>query len=148
MIKTKFKSVLITIFLAIALVLSSNDDGEASITNIPTTSDGFNWNGNGTTILKKVVNPRFSSRFNTFTVKDASGGTLFKINFNVGTVGTYNLGSDYAIAYTNSSFDRTAGNLIITSNESNKITGKFTSTYSAGTVNSILGTFKNVAFNS
>jgi hypothetical protein len=143
--KTKFLVLALVIF-TVAFSSCSKDDDDSSATPTPT-GDGFSWTENGGTTVNTAASATFSTQFKTLIAKDASNATVFEINLDGITPATYTVGATNAITYAGVSpfFIADAGNVIITTNASDKVSGTFQGTgTAAGGITSVTGTFTNI----
>ena len=143
--KTKIL-VLALVFFTVAFSSCSKDDDDSSATPTPT-GNGFRWTENGGTTVNTAASATFSTLFKTLIAKDASNATIFEINLDGTTPATYTIGATNAITYAGVSpfFIADAGNIIITTNASDKVSGTFQGTgTAAGGITSVTGTFTNI----
>ena len=139
-------------FLALTSISCSNDD-DAAQALIPVATDGFRWTDSSGATIQTVDNPYVNGSFNSiFAVR--SGATIYEINLTSTAVGTYALGgASLNSLYYNStgilvtSFSPTSGNVEITANAANKLTGTFTATGTGGGVTTVSGSFTNIVIN-
>lgn len=143
--KTKFL-VLALILITVTFSSCSKDDNDSSSTPTPATN-GFKWTENGGTTVKTAASATFSTQYKTLIAKDASNATVFEINLDGTTPATYTVGATNAITYAgvNPFFVVSTGNVIITTNASDKVSGTFQGTgTAAGGITSVTGTFTNI----
>ncbi|MDI1257262.1 MAG: hypothetical protein PSV16_14305 [Flavobacterium sp.] len=141
--KTKiFISALIALTFTFISCSGSDDDGGGN--NNPV--NGFMWTENGSATVNTAATASFSTQYKTLMAKDASGNTLFEINLNGTTAATYAIGANNAFTYAavNPFYIATGGNIVISANASNKMSGTFTTTGSGSNITAINGTFTNI----
>lgn len=140
---------LLIILLATTAISCSSEDSPSAV--IAAVTNGFTWiDDNGTTI-QTVDNPYATNQYKSiFAVR--SGATIYEINLTSIAVGTYSLtASGNALYYRNTTmtapFSATSGNVIITANGNNKLSGTFAATGTGGGVTSVAGQFKDIVVN-
>lgn len=150
----KLSSFLLIAILAITSISCNNDDSPTPIPVIPPTPSTalFRYSENApldiSTNISTAQTASFSTQFNTLTVFNSAGTLLFEINLTAATPGTYAVNSSNVISYTavNPYFIPTSGDVIITANANNKISGTFRGLGSSNPsgVSRIYGEFNNV----
>ena len=131
---------------------TSDEDNSDNAVNQPpnSTSSAFTWRENdpSSTTVQSAFTPTFSTQFKTLIAKTQAGTTLFEINLSGTAPGTYSLtGAANVLTFTGVSptFVSESGNVIITANANNKISGTFQA-FRAGSsgVTRLYGTFTDV----
>ena len=137
--------VLVTVFL---ISCNNDDDGNAAIIPAPSppAATGFTWTENGSSTVKTAASATFSTQFKTLIAKDAGGLTVFEINLDGASAATYTVGSTNAITYTevNPYFVANSGNVVISSNANDKVTGTFQGTGNSAGITAVNGTFTDI----
>lgn len=149
----KLSSLLLIMLLAVTSFSCSDNDDDAIVMPVSTSSNGFKWTDSSGSTVQTVDNPYANGSFKSiFAVR--SGATIYEINLTSIAVGTYSLagGTGNALYYNSTGtlptgFSPTSGSVVITANADNKLTGTFTATGTGGGVTSVTGSFKNITIN-
>jgi hypothetical protein len=139
--------------LAIALTVVSCKKKEAETTTpapvvtapvaTPVATAGFKWTENGGAEIT-ADSSRFSAQYKTlFAWK---GSKIFEINLSASAVATYTIGATNAFTLASGGTNNvaTAGDVKISANASNKISGTFDVTMNTGGLTNVKGSFTDV----
>lgn len=140
------KAFLIAI-VALTTIFSACSTSGSTTTTPTSANNSFTWTENGGSTILTADNPYANLQGKTiFAVR--TGNTIYEINLTSLAVGTYPIGSSNVITYVPNAagfFNATSGNVIITANAGNKISGTFTGTGSGNGITSVSGQFTNIS---
>lgn len=137
---------ILLVLFTMVLASCSNDDASDTNNNNPTS--GFVWRENLVDAPINYANSAyFTAAFNTLIAKDANNVTLFEINLTAASPGTYAIdNSSVFFAYTgvDPMYVATGGQVVITTNDSGKISGTFEAFRTGTGLTRIYGSFTDV----
>lgn len=140
------KKTFLLAIVALTTIFSACSKSSSATTTPTSANNSFTWTENGGSTTLTVDNPYANLQGKTiFAVR--TGNTIYEINLTSLAVGTYPIGSSNVITYIPNAagfFNATSGNVIITANAGNKISGTFTGTGSGNGITSVSGQFTNI----
>lgn len=126
---------------------SSDPEPETTTTTTGGTpaSSGFTWtpNGGSATVADSAF---YYQQYNTIHAYKNGNANHFEINLTALTVASYSIGSSNALTYVMGTtyLGATSGQVNITANANNKLSGNFNTPLSGGSITSVTGQFVDI----